>query len=98
MAGLDDFPTLKVYHLTGPARFSVQPLVCVRIQDTKDTYGEGREGLASRFMAWCNESKTCEVRFASSGGGAVEVYFDPKDAEKIRTWLLEQGGQDETMV
>jgi hypothetical protein len=93
---LGPLPQLKAFTLTGPALFAVQPLVLVRIQDTKDTLGEHWEGLGSRFMKWSGENQIPIVKFLTSGGGYFEALFLPEDAGKIMTWLLEQGGQSKS--
>jgi hypothetical protein len=95
---LGPLPQLKAFTLTGPAHFTVQPVVLVQIQDTKDTLGGDWNGLAARFGKWSRDNKVHAVRYVSSGGGALEAYFSPEDAERIRAWLVEQGGQEEPAV
>jgi len=90
---LGPLPKLKAFTLTGPAHFAVQPLVLIRIQDTKDTLGENWEGLGLRFLKWCFEQKVYSVRTMTSGGGYFEALFLPEDADRITAWLLEQGGK-----
>lgn len=95
---LGPLPQLKAFTLTGPAHFSVQAFVLVRIQDTKDTLGTDWQGLGARFSKWSFEQKLYATKILTSGGGYFEAMCPPEDAEKIRAWLTEQGGQDQTVV
>lgn len=95
---LGPLPTLKAYTLTGPAYFAVQSLVLIRIQDTKDTMGVEGGGLAQRCMLWALNNRILAVKYLTSGGGYFEALFNLEDAEKISAWLVEHGGQDQSLV
>jgi hypothetical protein len=93
---LGPLPQLRAFSLTGPAHFTLQPVVLVQIQDTKNT--GPWDGLASRFTQWARENRILAIRYASSGGGSLEAYYSLEDAERIRAWLLKQGGQEDIPV
>ncbi len=96
--GLGPLPKLKAFTLAGPATFTLQPLVRVHIQDTRDTMGSDWSGLCTRFSEWAYKNRILYVKGESSGGGAFTAYYLPADAERIRAWLAEQGGQEAPTV
>ncbi len=74
--------------------FSMPTVVAVKIR------GEGGRfpglpddgGLVKRFLRWSLDSKIYSVVPAGhSGGGSYLGFYEPKDAEKVRAWLLENG-------
>lgn len=90
--------TLTAYTLEGPAEFELQELIWVTIQDTKDTLKEDpTESLGYKFMKWCwDQAIYSPIRAGATGGGFHYYGYPIEHAEKIRAWLLENGGVERT--
>jgi len=74
-------------------QFGLTPVVRLEIQG--ESRGEGRTfndgGLVGRFLKWGLDTSTYAAFSSSCGGGGYVGYFHPEDAEKVKTWLLENG-------
>ena len=59
-------------------------------ESTMNTSDTGRDdgGFLNDFTIWMGDQRIKPIYNGASGPGISVMYFDPKDAEKIESWVM----------
>ena len=71
--------------------FRIVPTIRIEINHKEDPEHPYKSDAALDFMRWCLKNDVDGFRGSSTGPTGIVQYFEVKDSEKIRAYMLEQG-------
>ena len=63
----------------------------IRIEINHDEIEERKSQPALKFMRWCIDNEVLGFRGCSTGPTGLVQYFEVKDTDQIRAYMLDQG-------